>query len=338
MGHRCGSDLVWLWWWQRAAAAALIWTLAWELPHAAGAALKKKTSKKKKKQLEQKHRHGIVLENCKCISILRTRYFCHTQKIGLSHSSSNCKCRSSGQQWVPLIGLQSTPVLSRRTVAEGSGRKVLGWGGARSSPTKRWMYELIFGALLLMLQALCLPLLTPVIPNQGSKMFSFHVPCHLTPSFSQNSPASHLIGWEPYRVREDLLGFCFVLFYFQGPHLWHMDVPRLGVKLELQQPAYTTAHGNTGSLTHWGRPALEPASSKTRSQVLNLLTHDGNSDLLLIYWQPLSLKGLSVSKMFVFCKKGSWWNWGYLYRCNRKRLLSTEFKGTLQIASHRQHN
>ena len=24
-------------------------------------------------------------------------------------------------------------------------------------------------------------------------------------------------------------------------HLWHMEVPRLGVKLELQLPAYTTA-------------------------------------------------------------------------------------------------
>ena len=29
---------------------------------------------------------------------------------------------------------------------------------------------------------------------------------------------------------------------FLGPHLWHMEVPRLGrLKLELQLPAYTTA-------------------------------------------------------------------------------------------------
>ena len=28
---------------------------------------------------------------------------------------------------------------------------------------------------------------------------------------------------------------------FLGPHLWHMEVSRLGVKLELQQLAYTTA-------------------------------------------------------------------------------------------------
>ena len=30
-------------------------------------------------------------------------------------------------------------------------------------------------------------------------------------------------------------------FFFLGPHLWHMEIPRLGVKLELQLPAYTTA-------------------------------------------------------------------------------------------------
>jgi len=29
--------------------------------------------------------------------------------------------------------------------------------------------------------------------------------------------------------------------FFLGLHLWHMEVPRLGVKLELQLPAYTTA-------------------------------------------------------------------------------------------------
>ena len=59
--------------------------------------------------------------------------------------------------------------------------------------------------------------------------------------------------------------FCFLflfLFFFLGLHPWHMEVPRLGVKSELQLPAYTTAtatqdlrmsetytraHGNTGS-------------------------------------------------------------------------------------------
>ena len=33
----------------------------------------------------------------------------------------------------------------------------------------------------------------------------------------------------------------FFFFYFLGPHLWHMDVPRLGVESELHLQAYTTA-------------------------------------------------------------------------------------------------
>ena len=63
--------------------------------------------------------------------------------------------------------------------------------------------------------------------------------------------------------------------YFLGLHLWHMEVPRLGVQLELQLPAnvtaitkiqamsatYTTAHSNTRALTHWARPGMEPTSS-----------------------------------------------------------------------------
>ena len=52
-----------------------------------------------------------------------------------------------------------------------------------------------------------------------------------------------------------------------------MEVPRLGVKLELQLLAYTTAnamwesviyttaHGNTRSLTQWARPGMKLESS-----------------------------------------------------------------------------
>jgi len=53
-----------------------------------------------------------------------------------------------------------------------------------------------------------------------------------------------------------------------------MEVPRLGVESELQLLAtatamqdpswsatYPKAHGNTRSLTHLGRPGIEPASS-----------------------------------------------------------------------------
>ena len=42
------------------------------------------------------------------------------------------------------------------------------------------------------------------------------------------------------------LFFFFFFFVFLGPHLLHMEVPRLGVKLELQLPAYTTATATQG--------------------------------------------------------------------------------------------
>ena len=65
-----------------------------------------------------------------------------------------------------------------------------------------------------------------------------------------------------------------IYFFFLGLHPRHMEVPRRGVDLELQLPAYTTAtvmpdlshicapaHSNDGSLTHWARPGIEPSNS-----------------------------------------------------------------------------
>ena len=74
-----------------------------------------------------------------------------------------------------------------------------------------------------------------------------------------------------------LLLFFFCLFF--RATLVTYEVPRLGVKLELQLPAYatatttwdpslsaayTTAHSNAGSPTHWARPGIELASSWIR--------------------------------------------------------------------------
>ena len=68
----------------------------------------------------------------------------------------------------------------------------------------------------------------------------------------------------------------FVCFCILGLYLWHMEVPRLRVKSELQLPTYTTAtatwdpscicdlttaHSNARSLTHGARPGINPASS-----------------------------------------------------------------------------
>ena len=67
------------------------------------------------------------------------------------------------------------------------------------------------------------------------------------------------------------LFFIFRLFFFLRSHLWHMEVPRLGVKSEPKLPpyttattvseTYTTAHSNASSLTHWERPGIKPESS-----------------------------------------------------------------------------
>ena len=49
MGHRHGSDPVLLWLWCRPAAVAPTGRLAWELPYAAGMALKSKKRKTEEK-------------------------------------------------------------------------------------------------------------------------------------------------------------------------------------------------------------------------------------------------------------------------------------------------
>ena len=71
IGHRHGSDLVWLWLWFRLAATAPIRSLAREPPHATGVALKgqktkkkgQKERKKKKKEMSRKKWETIQDEN-----------------------------------------------------------------------------------------------------------------------------------------------------------------------------------------------------------------------------------------------------------------------------------
>ena len=71
----------------------------------------------------------------------------------------------------------------------------------------------------------------------------------------------------------NLVNFFFFLV-FLGLHLCHMEVPGLGFsqscscwstsqprQILVPSATYTTAHGNTGFLTHWARPGIEPESS-----------------------------------------------------------------------------
>ena len=90
-----------------------------------------------------------------------------------------------------------------------------------------------------------------------------------------------------------LVGVKWCLFlFFLGPHVWHMEVPRLGVELELQLLAFATDRAMP-HLSHicnlycslWQCSILK-LLSKARdrtlilmdsSQIFNLLSHNGNS-------------------------------------------------------------
>ena len=59
----------------------------------------------------------------------------------------------------------------------------------------------------------------------------------------------------------------FFFFVFLGLHLWHMEVPRLGVQLEQPLPAYATAKQDTSCIC-----GLHCSSQQ--SQILNPLSKD----------------------------------------------------------------
>ena len=78
--------------------------------------------------------------------------------------------------------------------------------------------------------------------------------------------------------RKRSLGFTpsFFFFVFLGPHPQHMRFPGSGLKnrfscqptpqpqpcqIRAMSATYTTAHGNSRSLTYWARPGIEPTSS-----------------------------------------------------------------------------
>ena len=102
-----------------------------------------------------------------------------------------------------------------------------------------------------------------------------------------------------------------VFFFFcLWPHLWHIEVPRLGVKWELQLQAYATAMstqiwtlsatyvvscGNARSLTHWARPGIRSASSWRLCWVLSQLSYNGNSNMHYSYRLKASLTPFLLS-------------------------------------------
>ena len=70
-------------------------------------------------------------------------------------------------------------------------------------------------------------------------------------------PHLYCLGADRTPAIEDSFQFSGLLlfnsFFFLGPHLLHMEAPRLGVELELQLPAYATA-----TVTPRSKPHLQP--------------------------------------------------------------------------------
>ena len=89
-----------------------------------------------------------------------------------------------------------------------------------------------------------------------------------------------------------------------------MEVPRQGVESDLQVPPYTTTTATPAPsciydlccslrqcwiLSPLSEPGIEPATSWTLSQVLNLLSHNGNSNFC--GFKPLSLGSLLTTTL-----------------------------------------
>ena len=105
----------------------------------------------------------------------------------------------------------------------------------------------------------------------------------------------------------------FVFFWFLGPCLGHMEVPGLGIELELQLPAYTTATATQDpscicDLHHssWQYQILNPLS-KARDRTRNLmipswirqpLSHNRNSQVLLFIKVEVTYNKLYVFKVY----------------------------------------
>ena len=97
----------------------------------------------------------------------------------------------------------------------------------------------------------------------------------------------------------------FVFFYFLGLYLQHMEVRKLGsnwsyssglmpqpqqLRIQAEPVTYTTAHGNTRSLTHWARPGIEPATSWFLVRFVNHWTMMGTPYYWFVFIARFSLQ------------------------------------------------
>ena len=142
--------------------------------------------------------------------------------------------------------------------------------------------------------------------------------------------------------------FLFFFFFFLGPHLQYMEVPRLGSKLELQLLTYTTAtmpHQSCICDLHrssWQCQILNPLSEARdqtciltdTSRVHNLLCHKKNSPCYVLknsYWEYWFLKISRAAKAFILLNShelASGANWfqallGGSLRCSQEEWMTS---------------
>lgn len=125
----------------------------------------------------------------------------------------------------------------------------------------------------------------------------------------------------PFRTTHEAYGNSMLGLESELQLLAYMPQPQQG-KIQATSAAYPEAWGNACSLTQWVRPETEPASSWRLCQVLNLLSHSGNSYYIMFlsistfylsnyktqkmikkYWkETIRLKGW-IFKIHLICSK-----------------------------------
>ena len=139
------------------------------------------------------------------------------------------------------------------------------------------------------------PLVTEVLPNGffSRVLQMFWLPAHSEQASSMykvDSSAGLLIYYVYYKayISEDEVFFSF--FFFTAPPVSYGNSQARGwihsyrptpqpqpLGIWAAAATYLEAGGNTGSSTYWVRPGTEPTYSPTQCQVLNPLSHNGNS-------------------------------------------------------------
>ena len=85
------------------------------------------------------------------------------------------------------------------------------------------------------------------------------------------------ISDDPCNINTAVYNKFYFILVFLGQHLWHMKVPRLGVKSEIQLLAYTTATAIAGSQLH-----LQPTPQFQQWWILNPLSEARDRTTILM--------------------------------------------------------